>query len=188
MTSKCAILVRIETAPATRMWFGVGDLRIPADHIESDETALYLGIGHLASIPTLQSLINGVAERVSFSVSGAVITSEIVRLADDEFDSVRYKDVYVGVRRFDQYDQPTGPVRWVWNGVADSTDLSRPPAGIGDVQQSVGLSVASIFTFRQRPAASFFTPVDQKRRSSDDTFCDNVGRYNVDTTKIWKPT
>lgn len=188
MNRSCAIFFRMNTAPAVRLWAGVGDYRVPADLIETDSLAFYLGCGQLIGLPTVQSLINGVEERVSFSLSGAAINAEVTRLADDEADQIRGVECFIGIRRYDQFDQPSGPARWVWQGIADSIAIAQQPAGIGQAERGISLSVAGLFTFRQRPKPAYWTNVDQRRRSSDDSFCDNVASLSMDTTKVWKPT
>lgn len=188
MNRTCAIFFRMNTAPAVRLWCGVGDYRVPADAVETDSSAYYLGVGALIGLPTVQSLINGTEERVSFTLAGAAVNAEVSRLADDEADQVRGVDCHIGVRRHDQFDRPAGPAIWVWHGIADSIGISQAPAGVGEMQRAISLSVAGIFTFRQRPKPAYWTNVDQRRRSSDDAFCDQVASLSMETTKVWKPT
>ena len=188
MNRSCAIFFRMDTAPAVRLWAGVGDYRVPADVVETDSMAYYLGAGQLMGLPTVQNLINGVEERVSFTLSGAAINADVTRLADDEADQIRGVDCSIGIRRYDQFDQPSGPARWVWHGIADSISITQAPATIGQGSRAIGLSVAGLFTFRQRPKPAYWTNIDQRRRSADDSFCDNVASLSMDKTKLWKPT
>lgn len=188
MNRRCAIFFRMDTAPAVRVWAGVGDLRIPADNIETDSNAFYLGMGELVGLPVVQNLINGVEERVNFTLGGAAVTAQAARLADDEADQIRAVECNIGLRRFDANDQPTGRTIWVWNGIADTISISQPPAPMGQIERSITLSVAGLFTFRQRPKPAYWTNIDQRRRSSDDAFCDQVAGLSMDKTKVWKPT
>jgi hypothetical protein len=188
MNRTCAIFFRLDTAPAVRLWAGAGRFRVPADIIETDSRAHYLGAGQLIGLPTVQSLINGTEERVTFSLSGAAVNAEAARLADDEADQIRGVDCHIGVRRYSNLDQPTGPTIWVWHGIADSISIAQAPAMMGQVERGIGLSVAGLFTFRQRPKPAYFTNVDQRRRSSTDSFCDNVATLSMDTTKVWRVT
>lgn len=176
-----SILLRIETTEeVVRCWAGLGDLEIPADDVE-DAAATYLGVGVLAEIPPLRQLIGGTAERLDFVLN--VPGGDIFDLADVGVASVRRAPVQVGLIFFDADWQQT-PVAWLWAGTADSPAIARQSNGL-EVTRQVRLSVGSAFTDRTRPQLASFTKADQRRRASDDTFCDRVDLYTQGATVKW---
>lgn len=182
-----AIFVRLDTIVPIRLWFGSGDKRVPADTIETDSSAFYLGAGELVGVPVLQQLINGVEERAMFTLAGGSVTSQVVHLADRDASTVRYAEGHVGVRECGRDGQPIGPVDWLWHGLADSVLIDEPPALAGQATRTIGVSMAGIFTLRQRTRPGFYTGIDQRGRSADDASCDLVPGYSQGTTKDWGP-
>jgi hypothetical protein len=179
-----AILFRMATDPVVRLWAGAGDVAIPADLIEDDDGAVYTGLGELVGLPELNQLINGAAERVEFTMAAAELTSEIADLAASEADLVRGAAVTIGFYVFDQDWQRLSPVDWLWDGTADSLKINRAPDGESAIR-SITLSVGSLFTGRRRPALAYWTDPDQRRRSSDDRFCERVKLHNAGWTRTW---
>lgn len=175
-------LFLLMTTPAVRIWAGNGWLEVAADDTDT-EGGRYLGAGQLVSLPTVSALINGLAERVEFGLSGAAITSRVVELADEEAPSVRGVDAYIGLIGFDENEQPT-TIRWPWSGRADSTQIHFDSNGFVPSRQ-VSLSVGSLFTFRQQAALGYWVGPDQKRRSIDDRYCERVPSLSVETQKPW---
>src|SRR5690349_20941967 len=88
------ILFRLATDPVCRYWSGAGDITIPADDIEDSE-ATYVGAGAIAGIPQLSQLINGIAERVNFTISG--LNARMMALADSESAEVQGAQVHLGI-------------------------------------------------------------------------------------------
>jgi hypothetical protein len=80
-----SILIRIASDPPARIWSGIGDLLVPADDVEPEDS-IYLGGAVLISAPDFQQLINGTADRLEFTLSG--VSSEVVALAMEEAESV----------------------------------------------------------------------------------------------------
>jgi hypothetical protein len=74
------------------------------------------------------------------------------------------------------------PVFWLGSGTADSLSVKRSPDG---QTRTLSLSVGNVFTGRRRPNLVFFTDIDQKRRSPDDTFFSEVAKLQSGTTKVW---
>lgn len=169
-----------------RMWSGVGDHDMDANAIDT-QGGTYLGIGDLVGLPTLSQLVNGVAERVEFSLSG--VTADIIALADAEAETVRNVPVHMAIVAFDEdFQASTSPV-WVWEGESDVPRVSRQSVagedGSFQVIRSVSLSVGSIFTGRRRPQNAYFTGIEQRARSADDAFCDRANGYSLGTTRKW---
>lgn len=180
-----AILFRLATDPVIRLWAGVGDLAIGADLIEDVEGAVYSGMGELISPPEVNALVNGLAERVEFAISGAAITGDVAALASTEAALVRDAPVNLGFFIFGEDLQQLSPTAWLWDGTGDSLKIDRAPGDAGGAIRTLSLSVGSLLTGRQRPNIAYWTPRDQRRRSTDDAFCDYVPKYNQGTTKVW---
>lgn len=180
-----AILMRLGTDPVVRIWSGIGDL-IPEtpDAIETTEGAVYSALGQMIGVPAVNQLINGVAERVEFALSGVVLTGEIANLASGEAADVRGADFALGFLVFDADWNVLSPTAWLWRGVADSLTVQRDASG-GNVTRVLSLSVGSLFTGRKRPRSAYWTDPDQKARSADDDFFTHIRAYTDTTTIIW---
>jgi hypothetical protein len=178
-----AFFFRVATAPVLRLWVGIGDFSVPADRIEVADST-FLGFAELQALPVLTQLINGQADRAEFGIAGAAVTSDVVRLASEEADSVRGAEVHVGFAVLGADLQLASPIAWIWHGVADSLSVQRDDSQEQPIR-SISLSVGSLFTGRRRPGISFWTDRDQKQRSATDQFCERVGTYSQGTTKTW---
>lgn len=179
-----SVLMHIATDTPVRAWTGVGPFEHPGDAVDVTG-GTYLGLGEMQDIPALQQLVNGVASRIELSLSG--VDDRIVALADADAPDVRSKVVTLGLQFFGSDWQPLGDTLWIWDGEADviRTDtVSDPSFGRA---RTVTLSVGSLTTGRRRPVLSFFTRAQQRRRSSDDAFCDRTGLYSADTELKWPP-
>jgi hypothetical protein len=180
-----AILVRIATDPLIRLWTGaVSDLAIGADVVETTDGAIYQGMGVLTNVPAVNQLLNGQAERIEFTISGAAITGEIAAIASTEAAAIRGAKVNMGLLAFDSNWQIASPTAWLWEGYADSLGVDRK----GDAKnptRGVKLAVGSLMTGRRRPAIGYWTDPDQRQRSADDSFFDRVRQYSIQTTKVW---
>lgn len=182
---RVGVFFRVDTVPPIRLWAGVGERRLPLDGVENDPGNLYSGAGELAGFPALNQLVNGVAQRVDFTLSGTAVSAEAVALADGEAESVDGAAVHIGLMRYDDDDQPVGPVRWIWEGVADTVTLSSQGAEGASQARGLGLGVGTLFTFRRKGRPVLWTGKDQRRRSADDAMCDRVNRYSAESTKAW---
>lgn len=177
-----AIFFRLDTVPPVRLWSGAGDFKVEADSIE-EAPATYDGKGILQGVPALGALVNGVAERVTFALSG--IASDIIQMADSEADAVCNKTVNIGLQPLDSSLQPIGPVLWFRTYQADVLAVDKACDKDGAISRSINLSVGSVFTARRRPLISNWTDADQKRRSADDSFCERTPRYSQGTILTW---
>jgi hypothetical protein len=177
-----AIFFRLATDPVVRLWSGPGDFQIPSDGIEPGG-AIYKGVGTLQGLPQLQALVNGVAERVTFGLSG--VDADVMEMADSESQIVRNKTVNVGIAPLDANLQIIGTVAWLRSYEADVLAVDRTSDKDGKAQRTVSLSVGSAFTGRRRPPIANFTDADQKRRSPDDRFCERTPLYSQGVLKTW---
>lgn len=177
-----SFLFRIASDPIARVWSGVGDLVIPADIVE-DEPALYLGGGELVNAPDFQQLINGVAERLEFTVSG--VSADMLRLALEDAPSVENAKVHLGRVDFDDDWQIIG-VEWEAVFRADKLSVSSQPSQAGR-ERSITLSVGSADTDRSRSPQAFFTDADQRKRSPTDSFFSHVAGISGGTSRRFGP-
>lgn len=182
---KAGVVFRLATSPVIRLWGGVGKLTLPADAIEDTENAPYSGAGELLDVPALSQLINGIAERVDFQLSGTVVTGEVAAIASSEADEIQQAVCNVGVFAMDEDFQRLSPVAWLWEGEADSLLVERRAEGGGRIVRTLTLSVGSVMTGRRRPQAAYFTDPDQRSRSPTDAFFDRIRTYEQGTTKVW---
>lgn len=179
-----SLLVRIACDPPARVSSCVGDLAIPADNVEDEDGATYLGGGELISFPDFQQIINGTAERIEVQVSG--VTGETLRLALEDAPSVKGARVDVGTIRFNDEWQPLGPVTWESRYRADTLSVSSQSGQDGRTR-TISLSVATEDTNRSRAPLAFFTDADQRRRSSDDAFFSHVAGITAGTSRRFGP-
>lgn len=178
-----SVIIRIASDPPARIWGGVGDIEIPADAVEP-APAIYSGAGELISAPDFQQLINGVAERLEFEVSG--VTAGTIRLALEDAPSVKGAKVHLGTIRFDDDWQQDGPVEW--EAVFRADTLSVGSRGEGPKRtRTITLSVGTDDTGRSFAPLSFFTDADQRRRSPDDAIFDHVAGISAGTSRRFGP-
>jgi hypothetical protein len=177
-------LLRVASTPVIRLWAGVGDLAIDSDAVETQDGAIYAGSGALVGVPAISALVNGVAERADFTLSGTAITGPLASLAGSEAELVRGAAVNLGFLVFDDNGQKLSPVAWLWDGEADVLRVARSGQD-GQAVRSLTLSVGSIMTGRRRPGLAYFTDADQRRRSADDAFFDRVKIYSRGSTRVW---
>jgi hypothetical protein len=168
-----------------RMWLGIGDCEAGID-AEDGDGAIYKGMGEMLNVPAFQQLINGVAERVSFSLSG--VPPRAVELASAEADDVRGVALNIGLAVFDQDWQIVESPIWLKRFVVDFLTLQREQQGTDPAIYTLALSARSIFTGRRRPGLSFFTDEEQQRRSPGDRFCEHARRYAQLEAKAWPLT
>lgn len=176
-------LMKIDTPDPARIWSGVGDLLIPADSVES-APATYLGAGQLLSVPDFQQLINGVAERLEFTVSG--VDDETIRLALEDAPTVHNSAIYIGRIDFDANWQRVGSVEWEATFRADCLTVESQ-ADNGMRVRTLKLSAGSADTGRSYSPAAFFTDADQRKRSATDAIFTFVSNISRGTSRVFGP-
>lgn len=180
---KRSYVFRLGSTPACYLWTGHGPLVTPADDVDI-AGATWIGAGTIMKLPVLKALINGVAERVKFTLSG--VNSETLRLALGDKDTVQNAEVRLGYVEFDKDWQLVGGVNWEWVGVADAI-LTESSANDKGRTRSISLSVASSDVTRSNPPLSLWTNAQQVRRSATDRFCDQVAQITLGTTRRFGP-
>lgn len=174
----------LNTDEVIRLWAGFGNLDLPADTVETTNQAVYWGAGTLRGVPALQQLINGDADRVEFTLSGAAVSARVHELADSEAVQVRRARLNIGIVIFDETEQIAVPVKWIWEGVADSLNPACD-ASSGEEVRTLTLSVGSLLSQRRRPTPNYYTDVSQQARSTGDRFCQFTTQYRQDQPKPW---
>lgn len=177
-----SLVFRIGTPDAALFWSGHTDLFLPADDV-LPEDAIALGGGDLISIPDLDQLINGVAQRLEITLSG--VSERTVALAQEVAPDVPGASVDIGMVRFGADWQPTG-VTWEWSGEARGLGVGSQPSDKGRTR-TLTLTIAAGDTTRSRAPIAYFTDPDQRRRSSDDAVFDHVAGISQGTSRRWGP-
>lgn len=174
---------RIATDDPALFWTGHGDLYLPADDVLPAPT-IALGGGQLVSLPELEQLINGVAQRIDVVLSG--VNDRTVAFAQEESAQVPGAAVHIGRVNFDEAWQVVGAVEWEWTGEARTLSIGSEDGADGR-QRTLTLRVAAGDTKRSRAPLAFFTDADQRRRFADDDFFSHVGAINAGTSRRWGP-
>ncbi len=178
-----SIVWRLACDPISYLWSGIGDLPVPPSPTDPSG-AIYKGAGALLTVPSLKQLINGLADRVEFTVSG--VTAETVRLAIDDRETVKGASLQIGFVLFDENWQLIGAPTWEWHGIADILTTDRQSTENGG-QRSITLSVAAADTRRANPLLAWFTDANQRLRSSTDTVFDRVAGITAGATRRFGP-
>lgn len=183
---RAGVLLRIGANPTPlRIWAGIGDLAIPSDTIEPGG-AVYSGLGEIVNLPAVSQLVNGVADQVTFVLSG--VDDNLLSLVDEEAEAVRFASARLAFVAMDANWQLASTVKWLWEGVVETPEVSQSAAsGDQDAVRSVSLTVSTGMTGRRRPTHAFYTDADQRRRSPDDRFCERVVLYSQGSTRKFGP-
>lgn len=167
---------RLGTDPALHLWMGIHEVPIGIPSLDEDGTT-YLGAGRLIDIPELELLINGIADKVDFSLSG--VDSAFLAQLDASAPKVAGALCTVGFAPLDERYQPMTSIIPIWCGTADFWTMQRDPASEigGSPVQRITLSVGAGDTSRANPKLKTFTDAEQRRVSPTDRFFDRVIRY-----------
>lgn len=177
-----SILWRLAVPDPVRLWSGHGDLDIPVDEVEY-ATARYRGAGELLPVPEIKQLLNGAADRLDFVVSG--VSEATVRLALEDAPLVENAELRLGEVLFDA-DWQVLSVKWRWQGLCDIVTVEDRETEAGRIR-SVSVSARVNDAYRSNPQPSYWTDQDQRRRSSDDAFCNQVAGITTGVTRRFGP-
>jgi len=182
--TRAVVFFYLETPDPVRIWSGGGDFAYPEDPYGVEtEGAIYRGICELEGLPALDALINGIAQRVDFLLSG--VDAEVLALADEDAEDVRGSSVRIAVGFLDAQEQLVSAPLWLRSFEADMVVTNRDADAEGTTTRTIGISVGSMMTGRRRPQISFFTDAHQRRRSSDDRFCERVPLHSTTMVLTW---
>lgn len=181
-TTSIGIFFRMATTPPIRLWLGVGNIRPGVNAYDAaDET--YIGLGTLIDVPAIQQLINGVADRISFQLSG--VSEEVMTTAAGEADSIKNVTVAVGICIFGRDWRQLGVPKWMFRGRADYLTINQQSGEDGQTVRVVELSVGSLLTGRRRRGLSYMTDEDQQERFPGDRMCERTALYSNGVEKVW---
>jgi hypothetical protein len=157
------------------LWFGVNDIEMELGFLSIAGGVEFLGGGVLQGVPELEVLVNGIADRVEFTLAG--IDPSSYERSDIESYTVRGAEVYVGITCLDDYYQPVAPIQPLWDGRASFVRESMPPVtGSESPTVQLLLSVGSGVTTRARSSASIWSAPHQRALYPTDAFCDGTAR------------
>jgi hypothetical protein len=180
-TQRIGIFFRLETDPVVRLWLGVGPCRVASNAMDANG-AIYTGFGELNNVPDVDQLINGVATRVEFMVSG--VSGRAMQAAVEDARSIQGAACALGVCLFGASWQQLGSPKWVFRGIADYITRNQETAE-GGIVRTISLSVGSRFTGRRRRGLSYLTDQDQQLRHPGDRFLERTSLYAQDSNKVW---
>lgn len=176
---RIGIFFRLAVTPVQRLWLGTGLVAVK-DVIDTDG-AVYRGFGELSNLPVVSQLLNGVADRYEFAVSG--VKAEATQMAALESDDVRGARVNLGLGFFDEDYQFAGLV-FMFEGECDYLKVTLAPSETGE-SWGIALSVGSAMTGRRRKSQSTFSDPDQQLRHRGDRFCERAQRYSQGVAAEW---
>jgi hypothetical protein len=181
-TQRIGVFFRMATNPVSRLWLGVGDCKVDINALDAS-AQIYSGCGQLRDVPAFQQLINGVAERLTFYVSG--VSKDTLALASTAAPGVKDTPIAIGIGFFDAAWQQLGVPKWLWSGHADFVTLNQQSDKSGNgITRVIELSVGSLFTGRRRRGLSYLTDKDQQTRHPGDRFCERTVVYSQ-FEKVW---
>lgn len=182
----------LASGPA-RYFCGYGDVPTP-DEISSED-AVWTSLGSILSLPELQAITNGMAQRLDFVLSG--LTPRFQRLATDAAGDVEGRRLDILTTVFDPDWQAIAPPRPIWRGIMDqvSGDTSDPSMdGTGratSATTTITLSAVTATALRRRTAMIRWTDAQQRAASAllnpgapADRFCDRVAMLRS-RIRIW---
>lgn len=173
---RMGIFWRLDTDPAAHLWMGLHNVTASMPAVDPSGT-VYIGAGKLLSIPELETLVNGVADRVEFYLSG--VDKENFDNLLNGIPKVKGKTCVVGVAPLDERYQLLTDIIPIWTGKADFWQASEKP--VTDPQKNsvltLSLSVGSGNTGRARSKALSWTDADHRSAHPTDAFFTRVSRY-----------
>jgi len=179
------IYLRLDIDPPLRICVGVNDIPIGFESIDP-EGAVYLGAGRLANIPDLEVLINGVADRVEFVLSG-IDPEEADRLDIEEWSqAIRGAAMHVGFTTLDDYYQPMSKIIPLWTGTGSFIVESMPAVkGHETPTVTLALSASSGKATRSRNTQILWSGAQQRAMHPGDAFCDGTARLARGVAPAW---
>jgi hypothetical protein len=176
--------LRLDSSPATRAWSGIGRRYLPADAVESDPSAPYLGAGFLRNVPEMEALFMGESTTLSFELSG--VDAKAVALVDEAAGDIEGVRAHFGFAFLDSRWALSTEVYWDFDGEVDTVDWSDDPGGEGVTRtRGVTLNLVGGWSDRRFRLLQMWTPTDQRLRDATDTAFDQIPNLEAGATADW---
>ncbi|MGN6304824.1 MAG: hypothetical protein ACTHNH_08415 [Mesorhizobium sp.] len=167
-----------------RLWLGVNDIPAGIASVDPTTQETYLGGGILQDVPMLEAVLNGVADRAEFIISG-VDPATMARWNLDDI-KVRGKAFHVGITTLDDYYQPMSPIIPMTTGRASRITEAQPPVtGTDSPTVTLALSVGFGITTRDRTSQALWSSPHHKAAHPGDRFCDGTARMERGAPVTW---
>lgn len=150
-----ALFLRVASTPVIRAWTGVSTFPVPEDSVETDENAVYRGVGLITNFPVVEALINGVAQRMEVGLSG--VDAEALALFQGDKTDLIGRVANFGMMFLGPDEQPACSMWWYRRGIVDRRIIRRRNGS-----RYFGLSIGTGRTDRRRPHLSFW--IDQEHQ------------------------
>lgn len=188
------LLVSTDDDQTLRLWGGMGNFPVkegtsdtPFTGMESLDSAgdIYYGLGEITDLPELEALVNGLADRADFVLSG--VHPNIAHRIDSSAPSVKGREVHVGMAPLNALWQPVIPIKPLWMGLADYWAVQRTPYSSPEDPgvTSLILSVGGGTTGRSRPKRTSFTHAQQIIDYPDDLYFEYEAKYHQHYVVSW---
>lgn len=173
---KAALFFRVGFENPLRLAFGFSDIPLGIESIDPNGV-VYKAAGQLQDLPEIEVLFNGMAEEVSFTISG--LSPEHGNLIIESAPPVVGAPAHLGFAPLDERYQPLSQIVSKWTGIADyliddyspGEDIRSPPV------RSITLVCMSGESARTKQSLKTYTDAAQRTISSDDKFCERVAKY-----------
>lgn len=178
-----AVFFRLDIDPPLRLWMGINDVPAKIKSVDGSG-AEYVGAGRLIGIPELEVLINGVADRIDFTLSG--VTPDQAQEVDLRTIDIRGKDIHVALTVLDDYYQPIVDPIPVWTGRASFVaENVAPVSGMQSPTIALALSAGAGVPSRERVSASLWSDAQQQALYPGDLFCAGTARLARGVSPSW---
>lgn len=181
---RMGIFWRLDTDPPAHLWMGPYDVKAGIQSVDPDGT-VYMGAGRLMDIPDLEQLVNGVADRVEFHLSGA--QQDVFQQLLTNMPVIKGKKCVVGVAPMSDRYQILTKIIPIWTGIADFWVAGeKPTSGIEkNTVRTVSVSVGSGSTNRSRNKVLTWTDAEHRISHPNDGFFSRVARYTGQYIVTW---
>ncbi|WP_020178092.1 hypothetical protein [Methylopila sp. M107] len=171
----------------SRLTTAIIGVRVPADAVETDEGAFYVGFPGLGQIPALKQVINGLSDSVTFSMSG--LSGELAEMFDAEAGLSEGSKVYVGKVHYDHRMRIVA-IRWLWRGEGGEFSLRRSGGGLSEGQiapstRTVTLEVATQQITRAGAFLYHWDDPSQQELHPGDKGCERTNLLSLGKNKAW---
>lgn len=183
------IFFRLGTDPPLRITAGVNDMPIGISSVD-EAGAVYRGAGRLASLPDLETMINGLADEVEITISG-VLSSHLALIAENA-PSVIGKELLIGFAPLSDDWQPLTAITPIWRGFGDLWGYTRTAPRAAEQSGTQTITLHAQAGTPARSKQHLLTYSDQSQRAvnpvsgvPEDQFCERVARYSPGHIVSW---